>query len=157
MSDHINQASEELSESSEFELSVKDLRPTIQHHSSTSTTEMEPTLVLEPSSDILEAPVEIAVQETTVETHVAENLSDTLVKDFGEFDPRLELANYKFPTFNLLKQYNDSISIDPEELEANKNKILETLQNYKIGISKIKATVGPTITLYEIVPDGFPN
>ncbi|MDA9363067.1 DNA translocase FtsK, partial [Polaribacter sp.] len=69
------------------------------------------------------------------------------------FDPTLELSNFKFPTFNLLKQYNETISIDPEELEANKNRIVETLKNYKIGIVEIKATVGPTITLYEIVPD----
>jgi S-DNA-T family DNA segregation ATPase FtsK/SpoIIIE len=75
------------------------------------------------------------------------------LKDFGEFDPTLELSNFKFPTFNLLKQYNESISIDPQELEANKDRIVETLKNYKIGIAEIKATVGPTITLYEIVPE----
>ena len=63
------------------------------------------------------------------------------------------MSNFRFPTFNLLRQYNESISIDPDELEANKNNIVETLKNYSIGISEIKATVGPTITLYEIVPD----
>jgi S-DNA-T family DNA segregation ATPase FtsK/SpoIIIE len=87
------------------------------------------------------------------EEHSTENLSDKLLKDFGEFDPTLELSNYRFPTFNLLKEYNESISIDPEELEVNKNRIVETLKNYKIGIAEIKATVGPTITLYEIVPE----
>jgi S-DNA-T family DNA segregation ATPase FtsK/SpoIIIE len=87
------------------------------------------------------------------EKSVTENLSDKLLKDFGEFDPTLELSNFKFPTFNLLKQYNETISIDPEELEANKDRIVETLKNYKIGIAEIKATVGPTITLYEIVPE----
>ena len=65
----------------------------------------------------------------------------------------LELANFRFPTLNLLKVYNESISIDPEELEQNKNRIVETLKNYKIGIAQIKATVGSTITLYEIIPD----
>ena len=97
--------------------------------------------------------LEIEVEKIEEEKSLTENLSDKIVKDFGEFDPTLELSNFKFPTFNLLKQYNETISIDPEELEANKNRIVETLKNYKIGIAEIKATVGPTITLYEIVPD----
>jgi len=96
--------------------------------------------------------VEIAVDQIVEENHVDENLSDKLVKDFGEFDPTLELSNYKFPTLNLLKDYNESISVDQEELEVHKNKIVETLNNYNIGIERIKATVGPTVTLYEIVP-----
>ncbi|MEZ7992498.1 MAG: DNA translocase FtsK [Flavobacteriaceae bacterium] len=142
---------------SEFELSVENLQPTIQKHSEVSTdsekitkkTE-DPTLI----KDIKELDtVEIDVEELTEEENVTENLSKKLVKDFGEFDPTLELGNFKFPTLNLLKQYNESISIDPEELEQNKNKIVETLKNYKIGIAQIKATVGPTITLYEIVPE----
>jgi len=67
----------------------------------------------------------------------------------------LELANYKFPTINLLKDYTGGkgIIINQEELDANKNRIVDTLNNYNIGISNIKATVGPTVTLYEIVPD----
>jgi S-DNA-T family DNA segregation ATPase FtsK/SpoIIIE len=97
--------------------------------------------------------LEIAVEQIVEENHVEENLSDQLVKDFGEFDPTLELGNYKFPTLNLLRDYNESISVDQEELEANKNRIVETLNNYNIGIAKIKATVGPTVTLYEIVPE----
>ncbi len=83
-----------------------------------------------------------------------QNLSDKLVADFGEFDPTLELGNFQFPTLELLKKYNsEGIKIDQEELESNKNKIVETLLNYKIGISSIEATIGPTITLYEIVPE----
>ena len=104
----------------------------------------------QPETETQETPV---LEEITEEENVTENLSKKLVKDFGEFDPTLELANYKFPTLNLLKQYNESISVDPEELEQNKNKIVDTLKNYKIGIAQIKATVGPTITLYEIVPE----
>ena len=153
---------------SEFEMSVENLQPTISKHSEVKTTQEEPkeptdksdllnivldTDVPEKTKETAAEEVEIAVEKVEEEKSVAENLSDKLVKDFGEFDPTLELGNYKFPTFNLLKQYNESISIDPDELEANKNKILETLKNYKIGISKIKATVGPTITLYEIVPE----
>ncbi len=97
--------------------------------------------------------VEIAIDKIVEENHVNENLSDKLVKDFGEFDPTLELGNYKFPTLNLLRDYNESISVDQEELEANKNKIVVTLNNYNIGIDRIKATVGPTVTLYEIIPE----
>ena len=153
-------------EKSEFEMSVKNLQPTISNHSEVNTPDKESeqdenTLNIVLDTEISEKKkeetvvdeVEIAVDKIEEEKSVTENLSDRLVKDFGEFDPKLELGNFKFPTFNLLKQYNESISIDPEELEANKNRILETLKNYKIGISKIKATVGPTITLYEIVPE----
>ena len=164
-------ADTETSAKSEFELSVEDLQPTIDKHSEVSSTkkieeeqEEDKTLldiVLQESDESTtsedigkkEEDVTISVDTISEEKHVKENLSDKLLKDFGEFDPTLELGNFKFPTFNLLKEYNETISIDPEELEANKNKILKTLQNYKIGISKIKATVGPTITLYEIVPE----
>jgi len=149
---------------SEFEKSVIDLKPTISKHSEGKVSKegisliiegnLEPILKTEPTQEKeLEPIVEIDVAINIEEKSVAENLSDKLVKDFGEFDPTLELANFKFPTFNLLKQYNETISIDPEELEANKDKIVETLKNYKIGIAEIKATVGPTITLYEIVPE----
>ena len=118
---------------------------TIQDNSSN---ELE--IILKQNSEPKE--VEIAVDQIIEEKHVNENLSDKLVKDFGEFDPTLELNNYKFPALNLLKDYNESISIDQEELEVHKNKIVETLNNYNIGIERIKATVGPTVTLYEIVP-----
>ncbi len=102
-------------------------------------------------------PEDIAMEvETVVEEQVVENLSAKLVKDFGEFDPKLELGNFKFPRLDLLKDYatqNSSITIDQGELEGNKNRIVETLRNYKIEIAQIKATVGPTVTLYEIVPE----
>ncbi|WP_103864889.1 DNA translocase FtsK [Aquimarina sp. I32.4] len=102
-------------------------------------------------------PEDIAMEvETTVEEEVVENLSAKLVEDFGEFDPKLELGNYKFPAINLLKDYTvqtGGITIDQGELEENKNRIVETLKNYKIEIAQIKATVGPTVTLYEIVPE----
>lgn len=69
------------------------------------------------------------------------------------YDPRADLAHYKFPTLPLLKTYEEGkIEIDRTELEQNKDQIIETLLNYKIEIVKIRATVGPTVTLYEIVP-----
>ena len=86
------------------------------------------------------------------EEQVEENLSDRLLKDFGEFDPKLELSQFKFPTLEMLKEYNETIAVNPEELQKNKDRIVETLKNYSIGISHIKATVGPTVTLYEIIP-----
>lgn len=77
-----------------------------------------------------------------------------LVDDIGEYDPRLELSNYRFPTIDLLKDYgvDTDVQVSKEELEKNKDKIVTTLNNYNIKISKIKATIGPTVTLYEIVP-----
>jgi S-DNA-T family DNA segregation ATPase FtsK/SpoIIIE len=75
------------------------------------------------------------------------------LKEFGEYDPKLDLSHYKLPNIDLLDEHGSgNISVDKDELEENKNKIIETLQNYKISISKIKATIGPTVTLYEIIP-----
>ncbi|HEC41201.1 MAG TPA: DNA translocase FtsK [Bacteroides sp.] len=69
------------------------------------------------------------------------------------YDPTLDLSNYKFPSLELLDNYDSSkSSVSEEELISNKNRIVETLGNYKIQIDKIKATIGPTVTLYEIVP-----
>lgn len=118
----------------------------------------EPTLKVQVQEEIATPPeteVAMEVEQAAEEETVSENLSDKLVKDFGEFDPTLELSNYKYPTIELLKDYTagKGITINQEELEENKNRIVETLNNYKIGISNIKATVGPTVTLYEIVPE----
>ena len=87
------------------------------------------------------------------EEETVDSLSRELVEKYGAFDPTLELSGFKFPTLDLLKDYGSStITIDEDELEANKNKIIDTLRNYKIEIAKIKANIGPTVTLYEIVP-----
>ena len=101
-----------------------------------------------------EEEIEIEVKKPINEDNLVENLSNKLVEDFGEFDPTLELSDFKFPTLDLLKDYGtEQITINKEELEANKNKIVQTLNDYKIGIKSIKAMVGPTITLYEIIPE----
>ncbi|OEK08680.1 cell division protein FtsK [Flavivirga aquatica] len=98
--------------------------------------------------------LEMEVKEVPEEQSETDNLANKLVEDFGQFDPTLELAKFQFPTLDLLKKYDtEGITINQEELEENKNKIVETLNNYKIGISSIKATIGPTVTLYEIVPE----
>jgi len=70
-----------------------------------------------------------------------------------EYDPTLDLADYQYPTLDLLDDYDSGkISVQKEELEANKDRIVETLLNYSIKIDKIRATIGPTVTLYEIIP-----
>jgi S-DNA-T family DNA segregation ATPase FtsK/SpoIIIE len=74
-------------------------------------------------------------------------------KDHVEpYDPTLDLSSYEHPVLQLLVEYDDDLEIDRAELEENKNQIIETLLNYKIEITKIKATIGPTVTLYEIIP-----
>ncbi len=72
-----------------------------------------------------------------------------------KYDPTLDLSGYKFPPLDLLNEYgsSDAINVRKEELEANKDKIVQTLGNYDIRIQKIKATIGPAVTLYEIVPE----
>jgi S-DNA-T family DNA segregation ATPase FtsK/SpoIIIE len=98
--------------------------------------------------------VDIEVKEIVEEKSEADNLADKLVDNFGQFDPKLELGKFQFPKLNLLKQYDsEKITIDKDELEENKNRIVDTLANYNISISNIKATIGPTVTLYEIIPD----
>ena len=98
--------------------------------------------------------IEIEIETTNNEVTLDKKTADLLIKKKGFFDPTLELSNFKMPKIDLLKDYGESsITINQEELEVNKNKIVDTLSNYKIGISNIKATIGPTVTLYEIVPE----
>ncbi len=138
-----------------FDWTPKEIKPTISNHS-------EPVIPAELGDDFeitvgADEEPEIELTTTYVETEktLSENLSEKLLKDFGAFDPTLELSNYKFPSLELLKDHSDGggITIDQEELEENKNRIVDTLKNYKIEISQIKATIGPTVTLYEIVPE----
>lgn len=76
------------------------------------------------------------------------------VENLDPYDPTLDLPHYKYPTLDLLNEYDvQKVTVSRQELEENKNKIVETLVNFKIGIQEIKATIGPTVTLYEIIPD----
>jgi len=89
----------------------------------------------------------------TIEKTEEDKKSDDLVEQFGNYDEKLDLSGYRYPTVDLLENYStNKISVNAEELEANKNKIVETLNHYNIEIDKIKATIGPTVTLYEIIP-----
>ncbi len=104
--------------------------------------------------EVIEEDLDMKVVEVPEEVSETNNLANKLVEDFGQFDPTLELGKYQFPPLELLKKYDTGvITINQEELEENKNKIVNTLSNYKIGIASIKATIGPTVTLYEIVPE----
>ena len=97
--------------------------------------------------------VAMAVEVAKTETELSKKDLDRKLKEFGEYDPKLDLSEYKLPNIDLLAEHGSgNISVDKDELESNKNKIIETLLNYKINISKIKATIGPTVTLYEIIP-----
>lgn len=108
-------------------------------------------VIIEPQKD---GDVALTVETTKEEVVADHSASAQLVEKFGEFDPTLELSKYKFPTLDLLIDYKGKkeLEIDQNELESNKDRIVETLGNYGIQIDSIKATIGPTVTLYEIVP-----
>ncbi|WP_433765801.1 DNA translocase FtsK [Flavobacterium ginsenosidimutans] len=139
---------------SQFEINKEALKPTISH---SSEIELNPILkpIQPPPTQITATPDEaFVIEKAEEEDIIEENLASRLVADFGLFDPTLDLSNYKFPTIDLLKEYSTGgITINQEELEENKNRIVDTLRNYKIEIAQIKATVGPSVTLYEIVPE----
>jgi S-DNA-T family DNA segregation ATPase FtsK/SpoIIIE len=99
------------------------------------------------SNDLKESP------PLTIERTEEDKKSTELIEQFGMYDPTLDLSTYKYPPLDLLENYgSNKIAVNSEELEANKNKIVETLNHYNIEIDKIKATIGPTVTLYEIIP-----
>ncbi len=101
----------------------------------------------------LESDLGMEVQGPANEEILSSEEVDERLADFGDYDPKLDLSRYEAPSIELLKNHTTGgIKITKEELEANKNKIIETLNHYKIEIEKIKATIGPTVTLYEINP-----
>ncbi|EIA08723.1 DNA translocase FtsK [Flavobacterium frigoris] len=141
---------------SQFEVDKEALKPTISNSSEIKLTPSpKPTAAEVAAADNSSTLDDTFVVETAPEEEIIEeNLASRLVSDFGLFDPTLDLSNYKYPTIDLLKEYSTGgITINQEELEENKNRIVDTLRNYKIEIAQIKATVGPSVTLYEIVPE----
>ena len=107
----------------------------------------------EPEGQIIDDDVELTIEQPLV---IEEKLSEPVMQEpqpSGDYDPTLDLSHYKLPPVELLEDHKSvSSEVSNEELISNKNKIVETLANYKIQIDKIKATIGPTVTLYEIVP-----
>lgn len=103
-----------------------------------------------PELEIDEAPMSFVPEDD-------EEVNEQLLKDFGLYDPTLDLSGYKFPPISILSNHASGLKATEvelaTELEQNKNNIVETMRNFSIGISSIKATVGPTVTLYEIIPE----
>ncbi len=116
----------------------------------------EPEVITEPVvSERDEVKLEVAKEDTSFLLETEEENKD--LEEFGPYDPKLDLSSYMYPPISLLNEHNMGSSIgskvSQEELEANKVNIVETMKNFSIGISSIKATIGPTVTLYEIVPE----
>lgn len=134
----------------EFEIPQKSEKNNEIQKPSLSNLDLETIIPSEPKTidEMDDSGPELIIEDTDDEVKAKE-----LVEQFGTYDPTLDLSSYKNPTLELLEQYGtNKISVDTAELEANKNKIVETLNNYNIEIEKIKATIGPTVTLYEIIP-----
>jgi S-DNA-T family DNA segregation ATPase FtsK/SpoIIIE len=116
---------------------------TVQPHAS------KPVVVQMPEEDASGLELEIK----TAEPEQEETSSAAVVENQPPYDPFLDLKDYKFPSLSLLENHgSEKIVQDPRELDNYKNQIINTLRNYDIEIQKISATVGPTVTLYEIVP-----
>ena len=97
--------------------------------------------------------VELTIEETEPEKTADGKTGKQHYTIDTEFDPKLELSGYKYPGLDLLDEHSKGgVNVEKEELEANKDRIVKTLSNYNIQIDKIKATIGPTVTLYEIIP-----
>ena len=113
--------------------------------------EPPPPLIIPPIPKTAMAGLELEINSPGPDEPAAEE--SLLPENMPDYEPTLDLRDYKYPGLDLLEAHgSEKIVQDPSELEANKNQILSTLKNYDISISKISATVGPTVTLYEIVP-----
>lgn len=148
---------EEEEETIEFHSSIEEVDPVAETDSfEFDGMEVEVPFV-EPSIPVnsVETPIsdDFDVSIAPTEGTVSDDQFDKLRQEYGDYDPTLDLSGYLLPPIELLKEYGTGqVSINKQELEENKNRIVETLSHYKIDIEKIKATVGPTVTLYEIVP-----
>ena len=153
---------EEINQNEDVKMEPNDVQPTIQNFSKIDQIVKKPIdLVNDDNTDLIDADADGLIDEIAIdiekikdEETVDKNSVD-LLKKFGEFDHTLDLKSFKQPEIKLLNEHDKdgSITINQEELEENKEKIIDTLRNYKIGIEKIKATIGPTVTLYEIIPE----
>lgn len=128
---------------------------------STETPIQKPIIIEKP---VVETPIAKANDDITLNIEVKkeevyvpnaeQQKSDDLVSKHGLYDHKLDLAKFQMPSVDLLKDYgNEEITINHDELEENKNRIVGLLKTFNVGISEIKATIGPTVTLYEIVPE----
>ncbi|MDR1632680.1 MAG: DNA translocase FtsK [Dysgonamonadaceae bacterium] len=144
---------------------IADPKPDIQKkpekpHNSVVDNDFE---VIIPKADEEEIPFPVYPEkQDKQEPHPAPNISagygeeeaDYLLQELGVYDPTADLSKYQLPSVDLLKKYNQTdTQVDMTEQNNNKNRIIQTLENYGIKIKSIKATVGPTVTLYEIIPE----
>lgn len=107
-----------------------------------------------PKNNLDDIEINVEVAETKDDADEIDIKSKELVEKHGLYDHTLELGNFQMPPIDLLKDYgNEEIHINKEELEENKERIISLLKNFNVGIAQIKATIGPTVTLYEIVPE----
>ena len=153
---------EEINQNADVNEELNDVQPTIKNFSKIDQINKKPinlnnddkTDEIDNDSDDLIDEIAIDIEKIKDEETV-DNSSVDLLKKFGEFDHTMDLKSFKQPEIKLLNEHDKdgSITINQEELEENKEKIIDTLRNYKIGIEKIKATIGPTVTLYEIIPE----
>lgn len=151
-----------ITQGEEKKKTIKNPHQHIVNQETTKETSVEITLDDKP---IIETPItkekeeknnlEVEIEKNTApQIENSDDKSEELIKQHGLYDHKLELANFQLPNIELLKDYgNEEITINKEELEENKNKIVGLLRNFNIGIAQIKATIGPTVTLYEIVPE----
>ena len=146
----IDLTEEELEALDEIELKPKEDTP-----------EITETIDFDKTSEIIDETISsddsfsVEIGEDKEDAQLSEEDLEEKSNEFGEYDPKLDLASYALPPIDLLNDYGAGkagVNVNKDELEQNKNKIVETLSNYKIEISKIMATIGPTVTLYEIVP-----
>jgi DNA segregation ATPase FtsK/SpoIIIE, S-DNA-T family len=134
------------------EESIRPYLPPVITPSANKPTKGEVEFTIENASDLPEHIDEEEDEPIILDEKDAVN--EELLKKFGLYDPTLDLPHYKFPTLDLMKEYDTGKpNVSQEELKANSDKIVETLGNYGIGIASIKATIGPTVTLYEIIPE----
>jgi len=114
----------------------------------------EPVFVPQKTKPVAAEPSGLELEIKKVEEKPAEEMTPTeKVLQLKPYDPVLDLRDYKFPSLELLENHgSEKIVQDAAELENNKNQIINTLKNYDISIQRISATVGPTVTLYEIIP-----
>ncbi len=123
-----------------------------EEESQNENSNITPVVDINKSDEVSQLPLEIKSVPEKVEEEIAMG-SNAKAAAFKPYDPILDLRDYKFPTLDLLENHgSDKIVQDASELENNKNQIINTLKNYDIQIQKIYATVGPTVTLYEIIP-----
>ena len=135
----------------------------LEHHYKEEELFKSPIPEVENSSNklLIDEPVEIKTKVEVIEsrpepefTVEKEKVEETSADGVENYDPTLDLGSYQYPPLDLLNDYSqEGVQVSKEELEQNKNRIVDTLTNFKIGISSIRATIGPTVTLYEIVPE----